>query len=78
MDVQISTLKPSAFYLGFECLDDGGELWCGDVIRFIKSHWVLWTLIVTKGLLPVQFTLIWAAVSLLAYFFLCFVHLYCL
>lgn len=34
--------------------------------------------IVTKGLLPVQFTLIWAAVSLLPYSFLCFAHLYCL
>lgn len=57
---------------------NGGELWCGDVICFIKSHWVLRTLIVTKGVLPVQFTLIWAAVSLLPYSFLCFAHLYCL
>lgn len=39
---------------------------------------MLRTLIVTKGLLPVQFTLIQAAVSLLLYPFLCFAHLYCL
>lgn len=57
---------------------NGGELWCGDVICFIKSHWALWTLIVIKGVLRVQFTLTWDAVSLLLYSFLCFAYLYCL